>query len=280
MPRIGNAIIEAVRASGYTAGYQPKVAPHLTNQVKSSAALTADRIALNPKLMTEIEQFLVQAGVPVEGGLHVLKADAAREALVLKADALEGSGREVVIKLTNNLGIFMPQRYLPGDAIKLDEPLMAKGIQRSFQSILDGSPVLVRIEPEMQPVDRIINALPGDRPENHAHFTKVMTARVRERGLADVDLKANNFAIAKDEAPVTSMDDLLSRDIRILDTDAVRIRSPEVLAQMAEPVPYTPNFHRLPPRHIDELFAARGQGEAPHQAQISMAQSGAGLPAH
>lgn len=255
MPALGSVIQTAVREGGFTAGNVPTVAAHLVGGVKSTAALAPKAITLNSGLMGQIESFLERAGVPVKQGLSVLKSDAAADAMVLTAKGLEGTGKEVAIKLTNRPGIFSEMPHLTGNPLHLNEELLAPGVQEVFKSAQNGTPVLVRIEPLMQPVDKVIAALPvPDKQQAMQEFTAGMRSRIRAKGLADVDLKSNNFAIPRNSPPVTGVEDLLSRPVKIIDTDAVRIRAPEVVAQMAEPVHYTPHYHESPPRHIDELF--------------------------
>jgi hypothetical protein len=259
----GKVIQAAVKAGGFTANVVertpkvPSVAVHLAGRVKDGAALLPEAINLNPGLMTEIEAFLASAGVPVERGLKVLKADAAADALVLTAEGLEGSGREVVIKLTNKLGIHTQMPHLAGNALHIQEPMMADAVQTTVKSALNGEPVLVRIEPMMQPADKVLETLPGDKLQMMDKFREEMKRRVNAKGLADIDLKANNFAIARNAPPVKDLDDLLSRDLRIIDPDSIRIRRPEITAQMANPIQYQPAYHPNPPKHIDELFAAK-----------------------
>ena len=256
---MNSVIQQAIRAAGgFTAHNVPSVAVHLAGPVKSAKALQGHSIQLNTKLMQEVEHFLEATGIPVSKGLKVLKSDAAADTLVLTAHGLEGSGKESVIKLTGNLGVFDQLTHLSGNALHLDEPLMAAGVQKTFKSALDGSPLLVRVEPMMQLVDKVIDKFAGANAEEiKLNFTEKMRERVRKLGLADIDLKANNFAISLDEKAVTSLEDLMSRQIKTIDVGAVRIRTPEATAMMAEPVSYTPKFLDKPPQHIDDLFATK-----------------------
>jgi hypothetical protein len=257
MPGLGSFIQTAIREGSYTAGNVPTVAAHLVGGVKSTAALAPKTVTLNAGLMGKIEAFLEQAGVPVQKGLSMLKSDAAADAIVLTAKGLEGTGKEVAIKLTNRPGIFADMPHIKGNMLHLNEELMAPGVHGAFTSVQNGSSLLVRIEPLMEPVDKVIAAMPAaDKQAAMQGFTEGMRTRIRAKGLADIDLKANNFAIPRGSPPVTSVEDLLSRPVKIIDTDAVRIRTPEVMAQMAEPVHYKPVFHDAPPQHIDQLFAA------------------------
>lgn len=249
-------IQSAIRAAGgFSAPVVPSVAVHLVGKVKDVRVLQGAAIQLNPALMGEVEKFLHDVGVPMGKGLKVLKSDAAADTLVLTANALEGSGQEVVVKLTGNLGIFEQMPHLKGNALHLDEPMMAAGVQKTFKSALNGSPLLVRVEQKMLPVDKAIDQFAGAKAQEvKLQFTEKMRERVRERGLADMDLKANNFAIAPGGPPVASMEDLLAREIRIIDVGAVKIRSPEVVADMAKPVHYEPRYLDRLPGKVDELF--------------------------
>jgi len=263
MIQIGKAIQAAVKAGGFTANAAertvkvPSVAVHLAGLVSDTKALLPEVIRFNLTLMREVETFLAHAGVPIDKGLKVLKADAASDALVLTANALEGTGREVVIKLTSKLGIYKPMRHLIGNPLHIDEPMMADAVQTTVKSALNGEPVLVRIERMMHPADKIIETLPGNKLKMMDRFREEMLQNVNAKGLAGTDLKANNFALERGAPPVKSMEDLMSRELKCIDTDAVNIRAPEVTATLANPIQYQPVYNPNQPRHIDELFKAR-----------------------
>ncbi len=269
----GEGIIQAaVRRMGFTAGVVPTVASHLTDpelmaaaakaankltgiaKIRAAAApLAADKIVLDGALMRNVEAFLEDAGVPVSKGLTVLKTDAAADALVLTANALEGTGREVVVKMSHELGIFTQLPHLKGDALHIDEPMMAEGVQRLFASKRDGSPVLVRIEKLVQPVDKVLEGMGGDTMELKNEFAKRIREKVHARGLADVDLKANNFGVERG-VKAANLDELMRHDIRVIDPGAVKVRTPDVVAAMANPVEYKAAYQDEPLTHIDQLF--------------------------
>lgn len=258
---MSGVIESAIKAArGFTSGGVPSVAIHLTGPVKSVKALEAEAIRLNPDLMRQVEHFLEkEVGVPLQQGLKILKADAAADSLVMTANGLEGTGREVVIKLTSNMGVYKQMPHLNGNALHIDEPLMAPAVQTTVKSALNGSPVLVRVEPLMEPADKVIERFAGrDAQKVKETFGEAMRLRIRERGLADMDVKANNFAIPRGATPVNSLQELLERDVRVIDLGATMIRSPEVDATLARPGNYKPVFREPAslPKRIDDLYAA------------------------
>lgn len=273
-----SVIQDAIRtAKRFTAGNVPGVAVHLAGNSRGLAGLEAHSITLEPGLMRKVEGFLEQAGVPVTKGFKVLESDAAAETLVLTANGLAGTGKEVVVKLTAAKGVFEPAAHLPGkDMLLLDEPLLAAGVQKTFDSALGRKDaLLVRVERKMQPVDHVIDgfaASPQEAFRLKQEFTEAVRPRVRDKGLVDVDLKANNFAI-EPGATVKSMDELLARaDLALIDVGAVKLRDPAFVREMAKPVHYTPTFKEKGLAHIDELFmpkdlpalgSAQGVGATP-----------------
>lgn len=261
---IGNVIEAAVKQAGsYSSTYAsarsaPSVISHLVGGVKDSGTLAAGVVKLNPGMMSKIEHYLESVGVPVRQGLTVLKADSAAESLVLTANALEGTEREVVIKLTDKLGIFKPLEHLEGNALHIREPLMAPAVQTVVDSLqIKGAKVLVRVEPKMVPVDTIIESLPGDKLQMMDAYTKAMERRIFDRSLKRVDVKSNNFALHASEPPVKSFEDLLTRDSKCIDVGSLEIHTPKALSEMKNPVPLYKPVYAEPPKHIDDLFKLR-----------------------
>jgi|GEM_PF-2592842 len=257
--QIGKAIENALHAAGnFTGGKIPTVAVHLVGGVKSTKSLAAGGIKLNEGLMRQIEGFLVDAGIPVQEGLKVLGADGASNALVLTANGLEkNAARQVVIKLTDSPGFYVQKPHLTGDALLLKEDLLPDAVQRAFASAQNGNPVLVRIEPRMLPVDKVIEAMPiADKMGAHRQFKEALVRRGNEKGLLGLEVKPPNFGIPVGSKTPGTMEELLAHPgLKSIDTESFEIPLPQHVREMAKPLPiYQPQYRDTPLKHIDEMF--------------------------
>jgi hypothetical protein len=214
---------------------------------------------LSGGLMKEVESFLHHAGIPVQDGLKMLKADAAADAVVLTAQGLEGTGRDVIIKISKEKGIFSNHPHLK-------EEWVSEGVQKMFPSALNnGETVMVRIEPRLLPVDKAIAALPPEmQQEATKKFNDAMYAKAKSKGLIARDVKPNNFGIPLD-ASAQNIEDIVAH-AKIMDLDAIAIPTAQARAQMANPgVEYKAEAHTAPATHIDHILegetkAADGPG--------------------
>ena len=215
---------QAIRAGGYSGPGTPSIACHLVGgDVMARALEDTGKITLDPVLAASIEGFLAGAGVKLST-LSVLKADRASEAIILTARG-QNPRHQVAIKLTAEKGIYEKRPHA-------HEDLIVDAIQQEFPSArVANRTLLVRIEPLMRPVDKVIAELPEpQRGVVSEGFSRKMAARIRAKGLADIDVahKSDNFGVPEDFAilPGEGTDHIIDRlavHAKILDIGAVRV---------------------------------------------------------
>lgn len=240
---------QAIRAGGYSGPGTPSVACHLAGgNITARTLENTGKIVLDPVLTASIEGFLAGAGVKLST-LSVLKADRASEAIILTARG-QNPRHQVAIKLTAEKGIYEKRPHA-------HEDLIVDAIQQEFPSArMANRTLLVRIEPLMRPVDKVIAELP--EPQRGAvseEFSRKMAARIRAKGLADIDVahKTDNFGVPGDFSilPGEGMDHIIDRlaaHAKILDIGAVRIPDGGV---------YMESSLEHPPTTLGDLFASQ-----------------------